>query len=125
MRFVRLSATFRAWNALNKHAAVLDAHVVGWNAIVFVPRLALSCPAVELPVMPRTNDVITAELAFAKRPPNVIADAGDRAKLAITVSQCNPGAPDDHLLHRSLRKLLACTHIYPRFGKHVYSSRDG
>jgi hypothetical protein len=101
MRFVRLASALRACNASNKHTAVLDAHVMGWNAIVLVSWLALSCSAVKLPVVPRTNDVITAELAFTKRPSNVIADARNCAELAVTVSQGNLRTSEDHLLHRS------------------------
>jgi hypothetical protein len=125
MRLVRLAAALRTRIASNEHTAVLDAHVVDRNTILFVPRLAAACPKMELPVVPGTNDVFTGQIAFSKRPPDVTADAGHCSKLAITVGQRDLDVPDHHLLHRSLGEFLACTHVYPRIGRHAYSSLAG
>jgi hypothetical protein len=124
MRVVWLAVSCRRRNAANEHTAIFDAHVVGRNAILFVPRFAFSCPAVKLPVVPGAHDVVTVEVTLPERPSNMVADAGYRAELAILPGQRNLDAPQRHFLNRLPGKLLAGTDVYPRIDVHVHSLLD-
>jgi len=124
MRLVRLAAAFRAGNASNEHPPVLNAHVVGRDAILFVPRLALTRPVIELLVIPGAHHVVAVECALPEGPSDVVADAGDRAEQTTLIRQRDRRTPENHLLHRLQGKFIRGTYVDPRFGLHVYSSID-
>src|SRR5689334_14807162 len=113
MRRMRLAIALRAGNAPDEHATVLDAHIVHGNAVLFEARLALTGAAVELPEMPRTRNVIAVERPFPERAADVIADARDRAELAVPARERNARASQQHLSHGLRRELFARPHIDP------------
>ena len=54
---------------IDQHAAALDFDRKGRNAILLEARFADAAHAVELPVMPRADDVIAVETASPSGPP--------------------------------------------------------
>src|SRR6185295_11844158 len=56
--------------------------------------------AVELPLVPRTDDVLAVEAALAQRSAGVVADAGDGAEDAVRMADRDRRAIDDDLPQR-------------------------
>jgi hypothetical protein len=67
----------------DEYAAAFDLHRERRHAILFESRLTDAGTTVELPTVPRTNDVIAVETALAKRSTDVVADIRHRAELSI------------------------------------------
>ncbi len=83
MRLMRQLVALGGVGNVDEHVAFFDLHRKRGYAIFLVARLALAGDAVEFPVVPRTNDVVAVEAAFAERPADVIAGMRHRAELPV------------------------------------------
>src|SRR6516225_3775275 len=83
MGSVRRFGTPRRRRDVDEYPAAFDLHRKGRHAILFESRLPDAGAAMELPTVPRTNDVIAVKTSFAERSTDVIADIRHRAKLSI------------------------------------------
>src|SRR5262245_41620999 len=69
--------------------------------------------AMELPTVPRTNDVIAVETTFAERPTDVVADIRHRTELSILERDCNGGGLRLATLQRGSREVLGAADVDP------------
>ena len=115
MRFVRLARPLGRGLSLHEHAAVLDTNLVHGHAIRLVAGFTFSGPAVELPVVPRADHVVTVELALTQRSAHVVADAGDRAELPVLAGERDPRATQQHLLEWLATQLVHRPDVDPGF----------
>jgi hypothetical protein len=68
---------------IDQHSAVLDLDREGRHTVFLGARFADTTHAVELPVMPWTDDAIAVEATLAERAACVVAGVGDDAEAAI------------------------------------------
>src|SRR5262245_2984303 len=98
---------------IEQQASVLDLQRVLRNAVRFVPRLAVAGTAMELVVMPWTNDVFAVERAVPERTGNVIADARDGSKLPISIGERDTQRSRLDLAQGTIAQLVDWTEINP------------
>jgi len=89
------------------------AHVVPRDTVGLETRLALARHAMELPVVPRARHVVAFERALAERPADVVADARERAELAVATGQRERAMAYADGLHGALRELRRATDVDP------------
>ncbi len=65
----------RAGRQVDVNVIVADLHVVDGHRIAFVAGFTQARAAVEFPIVPGTYDIVPVEIAVAKRPSDVIANA--------------------------------------------------
>src|SRR5262249_36784010 len=93
--------------------------------VVLVARFAQPGPTVEFPVVPRTDDVLTVDPAFAERAASVVADAGDGAERAVDAAHRNCCAATGDLLQRLAAQLRRISDIEPILGHVRLRCGDG
>src|SRR5215510_4161666 len=113
MRLVWRLGTPRRRRDVDEHAAALDLHRKRRHAILFVSRLANAGAAMELPTVPRTNDEIAVETAFAEWPADVIADIRHCAELSILERDRNGDSSRLAALQRRPRELIGTADVDP------------
>ena len=87
-----LAGALRRGRRVDENASVFHGHVVSRNGVLLKTRLAQTGAAVELPVVPRADDVLAVEPALTERPADVVAHSADRAELPVLVRQRQPDA---------------------------------
>jgi hypothetical protein len=70
---MRLPVPLTAGIEVHKNSAVLDLDGIAWDTIVFEAWFASPATAVKFPVMPRADNIVAVQPAFAKRPTDVVA----------------------------------------------------
>src|SRR6516165_9578039 len=113
MRSVRRFGTPRRRRDVDEYAAAFDLHRKGRHAILFESRLPDAGATMELPTVPRTNDVIAVETAVAERPTNVVADVRHCAKLSILERDRKSGGSSLAALQRDARDFLGAADVDP------------
>jgi len=103
MRWMRLAVALGGRGHVHQHAARLDLHRKGRDAIFLKARLAEAARAMEFPVMPRADEVIAVERALAERSAGVIADIRDRPETPVLERNRERQTPREHPLHRETR----------------------
>src|SRR5579864_7833097 len=120
MRRMRQAAALRARSEIDEHATALDLHRPGRNAILLVAGLTGAGRAVKFPVMPRADEVVAIEEAFAEWPAGVIAHIRNGAKHPFLEGQGHHDFPRDDRLERALCELVCRAEIDPiLFARHA------
>ena len=113
MRSVRRFGTPRRRRDVDEYAGAFDLHREGRHTILFESRLPDAGATMELPTVPRTNDVIAVETAVAERPTDVVADVRHRAKLSILERDRKSGGSSLAALQRDARDFLGAADVDP------------
>src|SRR6516164_9077965 len=113
MRSVRCFDTPRRRRDVDEYAAAFDLHREGRHTILFESRLPDAGATMELPTVPRTNDVIAVETAVAERPTDVVADVRNCAKPSILERDRKSGGSSLAALQRDARDFLGTTDVDP------------
>lgn len=125
MRLVRQAAALRLLCFADQHPAVFDLDVMRRDVIGFVTRFTLTGAPMKLVVMPGADDVVAIERAIAERAADMIADARNRAELAVLEGQRDAFRSDAEFLHRFFGKLVVGADIDPvSFGHERLSPRN-
>ena len=69
----------------HQHSAVLNFYFVARHGVILEPRLTAASDAMELPVVPWTDDIIAIQPTLTQRSTGVVTDAGDDAEHAIAM----------------------------------------
>src|SRR6185437_10648314 len=85
VRRVRLPTALGGGDDVDQHAAILDLHGVGGNAVFLETGFAQAGAAVKFPIVPRADDVIAVEAAVAERAADMVAGIRDHAEFAVLV----------------------------------------
>jgi hypothetical protein len=113
MRSVRRFDTPRRRRDVDEYAAAFDLHREGRHAILFESRLPDTGATMELPTVPRTNDVIAVETALTEQSTDVVADIRHCAKLSILERDRKSGGSSLAALQWDARNFLGAADVDP------------
>ncbi len=123
VRGVRLLVAPAGRRQVDPQPAVLDPQRVARHLVVLEARLALAGAMVELPEVPRADDVVAVQAALAERPADVVADAGNGPEAAVAAGDGELRLADHDLLQPAARDLLGGADVGPFGIRHRFSFR--
>lgn len=82
MRRVRRLVALGGRREIHQHPALFDPDRIGRHTVVLEARLADPGDAVELPLVPRADDIVPVEPPLTQWPTHMVARVRDRTELA-------------------------------------------
>jgi hypothetical protein len=118
VRLVRLAAARRRGLQVDVGAPVLLLDRIRRDAVFLEAWFAFARHCVELPLMPRADDVGAVEPALAERAAGVVAHVRDRAEAAVLPGERDLGVLHGERAHTGAAQLRHRPEIDPVFARH-------
>src|SRR5262249_19673610 len=116
MRVVRQLGPRCSRGEVHEHATALHLQAVRRNRVGLEARLAEPRSRVELPVMPRTDNVLAVQRSLAERAGGVIADSRDGAESSARARDRDLGATTLHTGYGTALQIFFAAYIDPVLG---------